>query len=846
MTDKQSLLLRPHPFTMDHGVVTVHAGQTIEAMLREAAGGEVRATLRVEIGGYEVPPALWARVRPKLGTAIHVTAMPAGGGGARKILRTLLLVALTVFTAGVASGAYLAGVTVLGMGGATLAAAISIVGSLVINALIPPPKPPGFGGGSMELGNWNMLTGSSNQAAPYGVIPLVIGQAKVFPPHAAMPYSETLGDTSYQRLLFDLGHGDVDVTDLKIGETPIEDFDEVEYEITKTPTLYTGDVSEVAVSAAMNDLDVVTRTTAPGIDEISLDIVFQQGLFGLDSQGKDKRVAAVLTVEYRAVGTEPWVAVPVTGLPAGTPATRTTGLTAMGAAIAAAQVGTPNKKPFAVGAAWSVPTGQYEVRVTRGETNWNGAAEGSRVGDATWTVLRSIKHGPASNTGTTKIAMRIKATEQLNGTLQTLSCVVHQRIHTYDPLTETWSPEAVASLNPAWVAWWLMTACPAFIVHAPPERMDLDSFARFAAFCEAHDFEVRGVQDTATTAKRLIDEVLACSLGSLSQRDGKYGVLFDDGNTLPTMVFTPLDSRGFAASRVFTRLPHALKVRFRNPAAYWEQDEIMVLDDGFSYRGVDARGVASADPEPTEFETLELRMSCDAHSAWRSGRFHLAQAKFRGTNYTWDTDIANLACTRGDLVHVAHDVTEWGDGWGRVVSLVAGGYGGAAATLTLDERVTTEPGESYSVRIRKADGSSVVVAAVPHSVETDTFYLASLPAGVEYGDVAVIGQTGIETAKLLITGIEPGADLSARIRAVAYDDRVAPYWADPPEVIVSEVTGTAYRDPPNAPLVTVVVTEGENQSRDDAGISTPEVHLRIEKPSRYMRVDPIYHDRLAY
>src|SRR5690606_6628107 len=114
---------------------------------------------------------------------------------------------------------------------------------------------------------------------------------------------------------------------------------------------------------------------------------------------------------------------------------------------------------------------------------------------------------------------------------------------------------------------------------------------------------------------------------------------------------------------------------------------------------------------------LELRMCCDAHQAWRVGRLHLAPAKYRPTGYERETDIANFACTRGDCVHVAHDVTEWGAGWGRVVSLEAGGEGGAAATLVLDEIVTTVAGTSYSVRIRLDDGSSVTAGATPHSVE---------------------------------------------------------------------------------------------------------------------------------
>lgn len=837
------LVLRPHPFTVDTGVYPVRAGQTLEAMLREGAQGrDIGPTVRVEIGGFEVPRQLWAKVKPKAGVPIHCTVMPAGGGSGRKLLRTIALVALTVFTAGVASGAYLAGVSVAGLSGAALAAGISILGTLAINALIPPPVPHlgGAGAGLEAPGRWNALTGTSNQINPHGPVPQVLGESVFFPPHAATPYSEVVGDTSYQRLMFDLGYdyGGTDdptvymeVSDIKIGETPIAEFDEVEYEITKAPTLYTSDVNEVVIAAALNVDDEpvsVIRTTDAGIDEISLDVVFPGGLFGLDEQGNTIVAKANIIVEFAEAGTGVWTQV-TTALSGA----RITGLNRV-----TYNASSKGKEPFAIGYAWKVvnnPAVAYDVRVTRSSTNWGTAAAGSRVGDAQWSVLRSITNTNPSTTGTVKLCMKIKSSDQLNGVLQTLSCKIRQKIPVYDPETDAWGDPELTN-NTAWVYAWLLRSCAMLRKHIPDSRIDLDSIAAFAEFCDLHGFETRGVVDASAEARQVIDEVLSCSLGARTMRDGRYAVLFDDGNTLPTMVFTPLDSKNFRGSRLFKRIPDALRVKFRNPAAGWEVDEILVLNDGFSHDGVDARGNPSSDPEPEFFETLELRMCCDAHQAWAQGRYHLAQAKFRPTVYEWDTDIANFACTRGDCVHVPNDVVEWGAGWGRVLALEAGGEGGAAATLTLDERITTEAGHSYSVRIRRNDGTMVVVAATPHSVETTTFYLEELPTGVNAGDVADVGETLHETAKLLVTGIKPGADFSATLSGVAYSDQVAAFWADPPETIASAITGATYRDPPAPPNITVILSDLLNEEPDDAGISKPEVHVRIPRRSGYLAV----------
>lgn len=808
---EQTLHLRPHPFASEQALVQVRAGQSLQAMLQEAAGGaELNPNLAVRINGYDVPQAFWPRVRPKAGVLINVTAMPAGSTG-KKILRAVLLIVVAVVAAVVSF--YF---------GPLAGALVAMLGNLLVNALLPPPKPPKAP--NYELGQWNQLTSSSNQINPYGAIPLVLGESKIYPVHAAMPYSETIGETSYQRLLFDLGYGDVEVSDLKIGETAIAEYDEVEYEVGVSPGLYTSDVYEEAVNAAMNDAGDLTRTTAPDADEISLDVVFPQGLFGFNKDGKQRNATALFNVEYKAVGSGTWLPAPFTATD-----TRLSGFKHVGGTWPL-NVITPHKKPFAVGISWNVTPGQYDVRVRRSTTDWNGATATNRIGDAVWGALRTIRHTAPSTTGTTKLAMRIKSSEQLNGALQNFSCIVRQRIPVWNGTS--WASPAV-NLNPAWVLHWLLTSCPAISRHVDPARIDLPQFLAYADFCTAHDFETRAVVDSRTTARAVIDDLLANALGGMSLRDGKYSIIFDDGAATPTMAFTPLDSSNFAVSRAYVEIPHALKVRFKNPAADWDMDEIVVLDDGYSYRGVDARGVASTDPEPTLFETLELRFCADAISAWRIGRFHFAQAKYRPNNYAFETDVANMACARGDMILVSHDVTEWGDGWGRVVSLTG-------TALVLDETVTTETGPAYSARIRKDDGTTVVLGCTPASTYSNEFTLASAPTGVNPGDVVVIGETSLETRKLYVTGIVPKSDLAASITCVEYDDRVYDYWQDPPASIVSEITGNSLTDPPAAPSITIVISDERNDDVSDGGDSDASVHIGVTPGSSdgYLEITP--------
>ena len=164
-------VIKPHPLTSDTSVAYMREGQT----LREVIGPDATDALRIEVGGIEVPEHMWDKVRPRAGTPVHVTVIPQGGNGG-KWLRTILLVVVAIFAWEIAP--YLTGEFGLlaGANTAAVAAGLALVGQLAIRALIPPPTPKGLNGASSDpFKQLESITGTSNQANPYGVIPCVVG-----------------------------------------------------------------------------------------------------------------------------------------------------------------------------------------------------------------------------------------------------------------------------------------------------------------------------------------------------------------------------------------------------------------------------------------------------------------------------------------------------------------------------------------------------------------------------------------------------------------------------------------------------------------------------------------------
>ncbi|HEX7338889.1 MAG TPA: hypothetical protein VF271_03040 [Rhodanobacteraceae bacterium] len=179
-TEDFNVIAKRHPFDGETVFAQFQAGMTIA----EALGEQAAHSASVVVGGHEIPRALWGKVRPKAGKSVEVILYPQGGGSAGKWIRIVALVVITYFSAGLASGAWgtaLTGTTAGVVTGASAAwaAGFSALAMMALNTLVPPPTAKGLSGaGGDPFSQLNSLTGTSNQASPYGVIPCVVGRMR--------------------------------------------------------------------------------------------------------------------------------------------------------------------------------------------------------------------------------------------------------------------------------------------------------------------------------------------------------------------------------------------------------------------------------------------------------------------------------------------------------------------------------------------------------------------------------------------------------------------------------------------------------------------------------------------
>jgi len=424
-----------------------------------------------------------------------------------------------------------------------------------------------------------------------------------------------------------------------------------------------------------------------------------------------------------------------------------------------------------------VPRGQYDVRVRRLTPD---SISDTVMDKMYWTGLQSITYDdPVNMDGLCLTAIRIKATEQLAGTIDNLNGIAHSILPDWDPDSGKWV-ERITS-NPASHLRHILTnakenrlALKASDVYG--ENIDLyeEDFRALHEHCQKHGIECNLVVDYDISVRDLFARIAAVARATETLRGGYLtGVLIDKEQAIERQVISPRNAWGFRWRRDFADQLHALRVRFVNEDKNWTQDEIVVYADGYDS--------ASA----TRYDSLELLGITNHRQAYREARYHMAVAKLRPESWTVTMDFESLAVTRGSLVRFAYDVPKIGASAARIKQVVDDGVNITA--LVLDEKVVMETGKSYCLRVRHDDMSLSYHPLVTSAGVSDTVTLltpVALSTGPQTGDLCLFGEVGTESVQALVKSVEPGDDLTAVLTLVPYSPQV--YLAD--KVVAIDVT----------------------------------------------------------
>lgn len=718
----------------------------------------------VAINGHVIHKKYWHCVYPNAGTEITMKIVPqdSGGGGGKSPFRMLLMVAIIVAAIylgpalGAAMGIGKAGIAI--GAGVTLSAAqvggaiIMTVGMVLIN-LIAPIKPPKLATRTADSKDSPTLfiEGARNNIRPFEPVPVVLGKHRQVPPFGVRSYTEIVGDDQYLRLLVIWGYGPLLIENIRVGETPIESFDDVEmetregYDDDDPITLIPNSVIETGVGASLSDSEWVVRTSGVDADELSVDFTFPGGLSGFSDDGNKTNFRVVVDIEYSVAGADSWTARPsfdITGR---------------------------QTNALRRGDRWATPTrGQFDVRLRRNPGTPKSTSD-RVIDELEWTVLRTITdedpiqfEHPVAMT-----AMRIKATDQLNRVLDEVNADITTICPDWDIDTQTWIERPTQNCGSLLRYVYQGNANGKRLAD---NRVDIEGLQEFAEHCIEHNFACNHIVDYQSTVYEISSLVAACGRASPGMRDNKWGVVIDKPQDIPVQLFTPRNSWGFKAEKAFMDQPHGWRIPFINEEQGYRPDERLVFADGYTQETA------------TIYEVLEFQGQTHTNQIWKNGRFHLAQIKLRPERWSFSAPYEHMLCRRGSRIGIQHDVIVVGICSGRIKSISLDESDNVIA-VTVDEQCVMETANAYGIVVRTADNAKLNIPIVTNDEDplNLTFITPlSIASGPRAGDLFSFGLLGSETVDAIVLTIEPSDNENAVISCMPYSPAV--YSADSGDV----------------------------------------------------------------
>lgn len=782
------VIARRSPLVLDRIEVVVPVGTTVAEAVAFAFGGKMDPTLyshgHAQLGEYVMPSELWGAIKPKQGTTVNVLLVPQGNTG--RMLLGIAIVVAAAFAAPYLAGALLgvSAAAAAAAGGATLAtftattalvtAGIAFAGNLLLNALIPL-RPPTLQ--TRQASQTYSISGGRNSASPWGSVPVILGRHRFAPLYAARTYTEASGNDQWLRQLYVFGYGPLRIEDIRIGNTSIDDFDDVQMELRQglpgdlPITLYPGQVLEQAFSHDMPEGDdwVVERSD-PDADELSIDWTYPKGLVKFSSKGKPQETSSVIEVEYRQVGAIDWVH------------------------FGTFDIEEKKQDPFRVGKVWPVAKGQYDVRLRCTDDN-------SETQSQVWTALRTIRHEVPFTFGKplALLALRIRAQGQLNGVIDNLTAICTSRCKSWNG--SAWLDDVETS-NPADLYRYVLQH-PANALPRADAQIDLPTIQGWRNDCQAKGLEFNMVRDSAASVLETLTDIATAGRANPSRPNGKWSVIQDKQKAIAADHFTDRNAWDFQVERTYRDIPDAWRARFVDRQYDWKQDERIIYREGIT-------------PLTAQnFESIEFKGVTDAGKVWTEGQRRFRELAARADVYSFSTTWEHLRINRGDLILVQSDVTRWGIAAGRVKAI-------SGEVVDLDDFVEMDVLQSYAIRFRRPDGSTLVRDVVSQQGRANTITLAGSGAHPSIGDLFMFGDVNFETHRLIVTNITQGEDQGAKVTAV---DEAMPFIEEADEIDVPIWVPRTPSPDATVPAVPVIVGVSSGNSQqvvgDDGTVFSP-------------------------
>lgn len=756
-----------------------------------------RELVRAFIDGEEVPAELWQVTPP--GRFTEIMVLPHGGDG-DKILRTVLTIAVVVgafYVGGLASSALIDAGWKVGAAqaaGGLAASAVTTIGNLAINAVLPPPRLSG--NYAADPDPVYFIDGARNQLVLNQPVETVLGKHRVFPRLIARPYPEIRGDDSYYYLILDYGPLGVKVSDRKVGDTPIEQIDGVVYQerlkaSDPHPQLASRQVISEPVGATLGVSDWEGRRTASDSIDVDFIFFFPQGLGKFNDKGKPRSHTVSVELRYREVinpgpgeSYGPWIfrSAPAVGeIPF-------RGFNATFQALRAAYGGTVGDftftetkpgQPFYRQVGFSLPKeGTFDLEVRR--VGADGDPVDKIYDDIQLAQILSKRNGrPVLNDDVAYGVYRFKGTDETSGPLDTINMILSRLIPVWTQADL--NDEDLSGLGPSDLAapaessnMWeqiLWAARNGFY----GRRAYQDSEINFPSFAKAaKDARARGKRFDYVIQRDIdLDDLIGLAQfageGRCYLHNGQLCAAVDRPQPAPTHFFREGTARNLSFAISYPQEVHGYRVTFNDERDGYRQREVIIYVDGYTK--------ATA----TRIEPFSIAGKVDWEDLHEALAQHYRNSRLQTVTATLEVeqDAIDSSLRKMSWVSVASRVLAQSRDSG-VVRAVSTNGAGAVTAVKLDQEILQGPSSGdLAVRwVRRGEGGAITFLPGVYPIVTpaeDVFSEAvtlqsAIPAASapQEGDEYIVGPSDVEIFEGLLDDAKPAGKGWLRLTLKAY------------------------------------------------------------------------------
>lgn len=525
--------------------------------------------------------------------------------------------------------------------------------------------------------------------------------------------------------IFNVGFGALDISEVRIGANALSQYNAVETHSSFVPggqgdrtrlegytsvdwpgNAYPGNVQVVdggklELRPLVPNNGWIERAASQGCRYIQIDIA---GRLFLQANGGVYTALCGIEAEYMAEGSSSWVPMPWSPTVIGSGST------------------TPVRQTYSA----MLPVPAAKVRVRRSTPEPTDAAI---ISELEFTRAKFMRDSDGLYPAQRRLGVMIKASGQLNGRIERLSLFAQARHWRWTG--GAWTPGAFPggagwewghTVNPAWLflyyarggflnttaapahlglAGWLDEPAPGngprlFGAGLENARIDYASIVAWAQYCDAAGLQCRMVVNGTRSAGDVLDDIAAAGRATKTWATGKLGVVWEAAGQ-PVVA-------AFGMSNI---VAGSFKI------AYLSDDPIDEYELAFTradadYEADTVRAVVPGVPLPVNRRSDQAVYSMTRSQAQRLVNLLAASRAYHRRTIRFETNALGATVQRGDIVHLAHDLTRWAYS-GRLVGLKL--QAGQVREVELSAEVENPTGDAtVYLQVQPPGGEPFVVA----------------------------------------------------------------------------------------------------------------------------------------